>query len=142
MLILKILGILIGITVIYILIQKLNKKCIEKFYIPLYSRGMSIGYLISGIFLLFGWNSFRYALQEKNDILNAQILMGIGALIAIFYVVIGYYRTNILYGTIGTGINLATLVFFIFVEGYLFIIYVIFNIILFNSAKPIYIIHR
>ena len=30
MLVLKILGILVGITVIYTLIQKLNKKCIEK----------------------------------------------------------------------------------------------------------------
>ena len=68
--------------------------------------------------------------------------MGVGAAIAIFYIIISYYRTNIIYGTIGAGINLTTLLFFTFIGGYLFIIYVIFNIILLSSAKPVYVINR
>lgn len=142
MLVLKILGIITGIIIIYTIIQKLNRKCIEKFDFPLYSRGMSIGYFISGLFLFFGWVWYNYALQEKKDILNGQILMGVGAAIAIFYIIISYYRTNIIYGTIGAGINLTTLLFFTFIGGYLFIIYVIFNIILLSSAKPVYVINR
>lgn len=142
MLVLKILGIVIGIIIIYTIIQKLNRKCIEKFDFSLYSRGMSTGYFISGLFLFFGWVWYNYALQEKTDILNGQVLMGVGALIAMFYIIISYYRTNIIYGTIGAVINLTTLLFFTFIGGYLFIIYVIFNIILLSSAKPVYIINK
>lgn len=142
MLVLKILEWLVIIFVVIAAASALNEKYIEKFQFAIFSKAMAIAQLITGLCFFFGKEWYIHAIKNKGDILNGQILIGLGVVIGLITIITIYQRTNFTYGTIGNVINLGSLAFFTFIGSYLFIIYVASNIFLFLTAKPVYVVNK
>lgn len=139
---LKILGFIIAIITIITLATMLNDKYVKTFNFAIFSKVMAITQLINGLCFFFGKIWYDNAVAHNGDKLNGQVVMGLGIFIAIVTIIVIYQKTNFLYGTIGTIIHLGTLAFFSFIGAPLFVIYVIGNIVLLFSSKPVYVVNK
>ena len=100
---LKIVGFIIGIIIILSLIGTMNETYLEKCF-------------------FIGREWYVSAIAHNGDKLNGLVLIGLGAVITISVIIYIYYMTNFIYGTIGTIVYIAALVFFAFIS-YLIILF-------------------
>jgi len=102
MLVLKIIGIIVALVITYFIVEKLNKYTMKKYkyeFVEWYS------YLIVAFsygFIYLGWLIYENALKVNGDILNGQILVGIGILGLFYMLVINIKKTNFFMGLFGT----------------------------------------
>lgn len=142
MTVLKILGFLFAIGAILALAGAINDKFEKNFNFAIFSKSMAITQLINGLFFFIGKSWYDSAVANNGDKLNGEILMVIGVIIAISTIGVIYKKTNFMYGTIGSVIHIASLLFFSFIGSFLFILYIIGNIILIFTAKPVYVVNK
>lgn len=119
---LKIVGFIIGIIIILSLIGTMNETYLEKFNFAIFSKPMVIGQAIIGLCFFIGREWYVSAIAHNGDKLNGLVLIGLGAVITISVIIYIYYMTNFIYGTIGTIVYIAALVFFAFIS-YLIILF-------------------
>jgi len=81
MTVLTIIGILIGLYLIYILTQKLNSFTQCRYNYELFESGSAIIVSIGYYCLFFGYGLYQEALSNNGDILNGIILMGLGTIL-------------------------------------------------------------
>lgn len=113
MLVLKIFGIFLVVCLIFNGISELNKSCKEKFNRSFISAE-TIGFqVVIGTFIFVGKSWYKSALTNNGDILNGQLLIGLGIISGIGYIIHLYKTTNFLYGTIGMIIILLFLALYI-----------------------------
>ena len=124
MLVLKILGFIAIVIIILILLGLMNAKYLEKFNFAIFSVPMVIGQFITGLCFFIGREWYISAIAHNGDKLNGLVLIGFGAVITISVIIYIYYMTNFAYGTIGTIVYIAALVFFAFMS-YLIILFLI-----------------
>ena len=138
MLVLKILGVIAIIIGIISVVGILNQKCIEKFQVPLFSKGSAS----ATICLFAGLLWYQEALKSKGDTLNGIVLLVLGGIITIGVLISSYRKTNIIFGTLAAVIHIFLLILMTYIGIPLFIIYVIGSIILIFSSKPVYVVNK
>jgi len=134
MLVLKIIGILIAVFLVYLLIVKVNEYTIEKYRYEFFNMG---NFLLSAVgygLLYFGYKWYMNALEKNQDILNGQILIGIG-LILILTVI--YYNIKNTSGPTG--------LIFSLIQAPIYSVLAVFAVIaliaavaFFSETKPVY----
>jgi len=81
MTVLAILGILIGLFLIYMLTQKLNDFTMHRFNYELFEIGSAIIVSIGYYCLYFGYGMYQVALADGGDILNGIVLLALGGIL-------------------------------------------------------------
>ncbi|HIQ27733.1 MAG TPA: hypothetical protein EYH42_04460 [Sulfurovum sp.] len=103
MLVLKIIGILIAAFLVYLLIVKVNEYTIQKYRYQFFNMA---NFLISAVgygLLYFGYKWYMNALEKNQDLLNGQILIGIGVILILAVI---YYNIKNTSGTTGLAFSL------------------------------------
>lgn len=136
MLVLKIFGIFLVICLIFNGISELNKSCKEKFNRSFISAEVIGFQLVVGTLIFVGKSWYKSALTNNGDILNGQLLIGLGIISGIGYIIHLYKTTNFLYGFIGMIIILMFLALYIYVGIYFVIFYIFASIVTSIAAKP------
>lgn len=142
MLVLKILGVIAVIIVIITVVSILNQKCIEKFQVPLFSKGTAGSIFIAATCLFIGMIWYQKAVKANGDTLNGIVLLALGGLITIGILISSYRKTDIIFGTLAAVIHLFLLVLMTYLGVPLFIIYIIGSLILIFSSKPVYVVNK
>jgi len=81
MTVITILGILIGLFLIYLLTQKLNNFTCYRYNYELFETGSAIIVSIGYYCLFFGYGMYQEALVDGGDVLNGIVLVTLGALL-------------------------------------------------------------
>ena len=110
MLVLKVLGVIAIIIGIISVVGILNQKCMEKFQVPLFSKGTAGGIFIAAICLFAGMLWYQEALKSKGDTLNGIVLLALGGIITIGILISSYRKTDIIFGTLAAVIHIFLLV--------------------------------
>ena len=142
MLVLKVLGVIAIIIGIISVVGILNQKCMEKFQVPLFSKGTAGGIFIAAICLFAGMLWYQEALKSKGDTLNGIVLLALGGIITIGILISSYRKTDIIFGTLAAVIHISLLVLMTYIGVPLFIIYIIGTLILIFSSKPVYVVNK
>lgn len=142
MLVLKVLGVIAIIIGIISVVGILNQKCMEKFQVPLFSKGTAGGIFIAAICLFAGMLWYQEALKSKEDTLNGIVLLALGGIITIGILISSYRKTDIIFGTLAAVIHIFLLVLMTYIGVPLFIIYIIGTLILIFSSKPVYVVNK
>ncbi|WP_443862928.1 hypothetical protein [Fusobacterium ulcerans] len=142
MLVLKVLGVIAIIIGIISVVGILNQKCMEKFQVPLFSKGTAGGIFIAAICLFAGMLWYQEALKSKGDTLNGIVLLALGGIITIGILISSYRKTDIIFGTLAAVIHIFLLVLMTYIGVPLFIIYIIGTLILIFSSKPVYVVNK
>lgn len=142
MLVLKILGVVALIISMLVGVNILNKKCLEKFQVPLFSLVTTIGILIAAGCIFIGMIWYENAIKSKGDISNGIVLLAIGGIIMLGIIIYSYWKTNFIYGSIATIIHLFLLALMMLVGIPLFLLYIVGSIALFFTSKPVYVVNK
>lgn len=142
MLVLKVLGVIAIIIGIISVVGILNQKCMEKFQVPLFSKGTAGGIFIAAICLFAGMLWYQEALKSKGDTLTGIVLLALGGIITIGILISSYRKTDIIFGTLAAVIHIFLLVLMTYIGVPLFIIYIIGTLILIFSSKPVYVVNK
>jgi len=134
MLVLKIIGILITVFLVYLMIVKVNEYTIQKYRYEFFNMG---NFLISAVgygLLYFGYKWYMSALEKNQDILNGQILIGIGVILILTVI---YYNIKNTSGPTGLALSL--------VQAPIYSVLAVFSLIVliaavafFSETKPVY----
>ncbi|MGL4687530.1 MAG: hypothetical protein ACRCVS_02465 [Fusobacteriaceae bacterium] len=141
MFVLKILGGLFVIFTIFGGLSLLNDSCIKKYNHSFISKGMLIFQATAGTFIFVGKIWYDSALAGNGDVLNGQILIGIGIGLVITYILYLYSVFNLVFGTIGLIMTLIFLFLYIYIGIPCIIIYIIISIIVSASAKTVRVVN-
>lgn len=142
MLVLKVLGVIAIIIGIISVVGILNQKCMEKFQVPLFSKGSASATFIAAICLFAGLLWYQEALKSKGDTLNGIVLLVLGGIITIGILISSYRKTDIIFGTLAAVIHIFLLVLMTYIGVPLLIIYIIGTLILIFSSKPVYVVNK
>lgn len=103
MLVLSIIGIIAGLIIIYMGVMSANRYTQRRFRFEFFDWA---GYLLVALcdgLLYFGYTWYMEALSHSGgDLLNGQILMGLGSMVAIFIVYRNIKSSNTAIGVLGT----------------------------------------
>ena len=134
MLILKILAALAVLYVLYLIAIALNKFT-QKRYGYLFLNPTTLTTSLSGYgALFFGYSWYMNALDKHGDILNGQILIGIGALLLLWTIYSNIKNTGLLIGIVFTAIQ--QIIYIVVGAAGLFILLLLFAA--YAQAKPVY----
>ena len=134
MLILKILAALVALYVIYLIAVALNQFT-QKRYGYLFLNKKTLITSLSGYgALLFGYSWYMNALDKHGDILNGQILIGIGVVLLFWTIYSNIKNTGLLIGIIFTVIQ--QIIYLVVGAAGLFILFLLFAA--YAQAKPVY----
>lgn len=99
MTVLTIIGILAALVLIFVIIEHVNRYSVKHYRYEFFTWASLVVTSIGYALIFFGHNWYVDALSKSGDILNGQILMGIGAVTVLFMLVTHIRRTSILFGT-------------------------------------------
>ena len=134
MLILKILAALVALYVIYLIAVAINQFT-QKRYKYLFLNQTTLITSLSGYgALLFGYSWYMNALNKHGDILNGQILVGIGALLLLWTIYSNIKNTGLLIGIVFTAIQ--QIIYLVVGATSLFILFLL--VAAYAEAKPVY----
>ena len=134
MLILKILAALAVLLILYFIAIEINKYT-QKRYRFLFLNKTTLTTSLSGYgSLLVGYNWYVNTLEKHGDILNGQILIGVGTLLLFWTIYNNIKNTGLVVGTLFTLIQ--QLLYLMIGAGGLFILLVL--VLVSAQAKPVY----
>jgi len=134
MLILKILAALVALYVIYLIAVAINQFT-QKRYRYLFLNQTTLITSLSGYgALLFGYSWYMNALDKHGDILNGQILIGIGVVLLFWTIYSNIKNTGLLIGIIFTVIQ--QIIYFVVAAAGALILFLLFAA--YAQAKPVY----
>jgi len=134
MLILKILAALVALYVIYLIAVAINQFT-QKRYKYLFLNKTTLTTSLSGYgALFFGYSWYMNALDKHGDILNGQILIGIGVLLLLWTLDSNIKNTGLFIGIVFTAIQ--QVIYLIVGAAGLFILLLLFAA--YAQAKPVY----
>jgi len=134
MLVLKIIGILVAVLISYLIIDYLNNYTHKKYNYEFIDWNSYFVVAISYAFIYFGEKAYVHAVESNGDILNGQLLIGIGIIGLIIMLFINIKKTNFLVGVTGTVFQFA-------VYGVLAVVGLVAILIagaFFSQTKPVY----
>ena len=134
MLILKILAVLAVLYMLYLIAIALNQFT-QKRYGYLFLNPATLTTSLSGYgALFFGYSWYMNALDKHGDILNGQILIGIGILLLLWTIYSNIKNTGLLIGIVFTAIQ--QIIYLVVGTAGLFILLLLFAA--YAEAKPVY----
>ena len=134
MLILKILASLVTLYVIYLIAVAINQFT-QKRYEYLFLNKTTLITSLSGYgALLFGYSWYMNALDKHGDILNGQILIGVGILLLLWTIYSNIKNTGLLIGIVFTAIQ--QIIYLVVGAAGIFILLLLFAA--YGEAKPVY----
>ena len=134
MLILKILAALAVLYVLYLIAIALNKFT-QKRYGYLFLNPATLTTSLSGYgALFFGYSWYMNALNKHGDILNGQILIGIGILLLLWTIYSNIKNTDLIIGVMFTFIQ--QILYFVVAAAGALILFLLFAA--YAQAKPVY----
>jgi len=134
MLILKILASLVALYVIYLIAVAINQFT-QKRYEYLFLNKTTLITSLSGYgALLFGYSWYMNALDKHGDILNGQILIGVGILLLLWTIYSNIKNTGLLIGIVFTAIQ--QIIYLVVGAAGIFILLLLFAA--YGEAKPVY----
>ena len=142
MLVLKVLGVIAIIIGIISVVGILNQKCMEKFKVPLFSKGTAGGIFIAAICLFIGMIWYQEAAKTNGDTLNGIVLLVLGGIITLGILISSYRKTDVIFGTLAAVIHIFLLILMTYLGVPLFIFYIIGSLILIFSSKPVYVVNK
>jgi len=134
MLVLKIIGILAALFVTHLIIDYLNKYTDKKYNYEFIDWNSYFIVAISYVFIFIGEKAYSHAVESSGDILNGQLLIGIGIIGLITMLYLNIKNTNFLVGILGTLFQFA-------IYGVLAVVGLIALLLagaFFSQTKPVY----
>jgi hypothetical protein len=98
MTVLKIIGFIAFVLLLYWLVISINSYSYKKYKYEFFNMQNFVTTAIGYAFLFFGNNWYMNAVKANGDLLNGGILIGIGAVTVLYVVYINIKRTDLLFG--------------------------------------------
>lgn len=134
MLLLKIIGIMLFLLLLYLLMEKINKFTLKKYSYEFFSKDLLGVYIVIYAGLFFGYKWYLNSLVNNTDILNGIILMSIASLIFLTILIKNIKSTTFYFGLLFTIIQ--AILFIPFVISGFIVILMLFAY--FSQTKPVY----
>ena len=134
MVVLSIIGIIIALALVALFIEMSNKYSVKVYKYEIFSTGNFIVSVLGYFALYFGNSWYMDALKEHTDILNGEILMGLGGVLVLGVVYVNIKSTSLFYGLVMSIISeilyatAAPILFFVLLMAMAF----------FAETKPVY----
>ena len=142
MLVLKIIGAIVAILAIGCSLMAFNNHCNRKFSYSFFTK-ISFFVTAASLVLVLAGNSWRESATHSNgDILNGIIIMAIGVLMTLGLIFFNFKKTNLLYGTGGTLLQLSLFGVLSIFGMALLIPAAVLAIFFSPTAKPVYIVNK
>ena len=138
MFVLKIIAILTSLWIFYKIITTLNNKIYTKYKHDFFDSDIFWLAFISNVFIYFGHTWYSEALINHADLLNGQIVMGIGGLGLLLLTALNIKSTNFIIGITGSVIQIAL---FAIASFFTFFILMIIGLWMMET-KPVYVINK
>jgi len=100
MVVLSIIGIIIALILVSLFIQASNEHSVKTYEYEIFNAGNFIVSVAGYLAIYFGNEWYSDALKEHGDLLNGELLMGIGVLFLLGVVYLNIKNTSLLYGLI------------------------------------------
>ena len=100
MVVLSIIGIIIALILIALFIQASNAHSVKVYGYEIFNAGNFIISVLGYLAIYFGNGWYSDALKEHGDLLNGELLMGIGGLFLLGVVYLNIKNTSLLYGLV------------------------------------------
>jgi hypothetical protein len=142
MLVLKILGIVALIASVLAALYFFNEHCDKKFSYRFFTTPSFVASAVALVLLIAG-NSWRVdALQSGGDVLNGVVVMGLGVLVALGLIYFNFRRTNFLYGTGGTVLQLLVFSVLAYIGIFVFIIAFVLGVIANIGVQRVHVVKK
>jgi len=138
MFVLKVLGVILGLYLLYEFIKLLNRVSDKKYNYKFFDEGSAFIVSIGYYFCYFGYSWYEDAVRVGGDILNGSILMGIGAIILLIMMYINIKSTNLFMGVV---FGIFQFLVYIPVAVIAFYLVVVIIAALFQT-KPVYVLNN
>lgn len=139
MFVISVIGVLLGIGLVWFLGVKCNRYTLERFEYAFFTKSNLIIYGIASLLLLVGFKWYEYATADVNrDIWNGIILMALSALIYLSMIIYNIKKTNLL---IGLPLTIIQIVIFSLISTagmFLFAFFMVASIVLSMLAAQTY----
>jgi len=100
MVVLSIIGIIIALILIALFIQASNEHSVKKYGYEIFNAGNFIVSVVGYLAIYFGNEWYGNALKEQGDLLNGELLIGIGVLLLLGVVYLNIKNTSLIYGLV------------------------------------------
>ena len=100
MVVLSIIGIIIALILVALFVQYSNKQSQRAYNYEIFNAGNFIISVLGYLAIYFGNGWYSDALKEHGDLLNGELLMGIGGLFLLGVVYINIKNTSLFYGLV------------------------------------------
>ena len=100
MVVLSIIGIIIALILVALFVQYSNKHSQRAYNYEIFNAGNFIVSVLGYLAIYFGNGWYSDALKEHGDLLNGELLMGIGGLFLLGVVYINIKNTSLFYGLV------------------------------------------
>ena len=134
MMILKILGILASIAALYFLIKGMQAFIYKVYRYELFNWKNYVITTIGYVLIYIGYKLFNKALESHGDLLNGELLFGIGVIFVLYVIYDNIKHTSVIIGGLFTLVQLVLYVGLAAVG--LFVLFAMFA--MYAGAKPVY----
>ncbi len=100
MVVLSIIGIVIALILVALFIKVSNAHSVKVYGYEIFNAGNFIVSVLGYLAIYFGNRWYSDALKEHGDLLNGELLMGIGGLFLLAVVYLNIKNTSLLYGLV------------------------------------------
>lgn len=100
MVVLSIIGIVIALILVVLFIKVSNAHSVKVYGYEIFNAGNFIVSVLGYLAIYFGNRWYSDALKEHGDLLNGELLMGIGGLFLLAVVYLNIKNTSLLYGLV------------------------------------------
>ncbi len=100
--VLAIIGILVVAFILFVIVQMVNNYSESKYKYEIFNWGNFTLSVVGYIMIFFGRDWYMKALERGGDILNGQLLMGIGVIVILIVVYSNIKNTSLVFGVLIT----------------------------------------
>ena len=134
MVVLSIIGVVIVLFIAYKFIQYSNIHSLKKYNYEIFNTMTFFWSVIGYLALFFGYSWYGDALQNHTDILNGELVFGIGVILLCSVVYVNVNRTSLFYGLL---MSIVTGAFYLVATPFILAVIVI-GVAYFSQTKPVF----
>lgn len=138
MLVIKLIGFILIALLIYWIMIEINRYSYKQYKYDFFNMQNFVSTAIGYILLYFGNRWYASALKSGGDLLNGQIIIGIGTLFIFYVVYLNIKKTSFIFGLFFTGFQLLLYIGLSFIA---FLVLVIGAAAL-SETKPVYVLNN
>ena len=134
MVVLSIIGVVIVLFIVYRFIQYSNRHSLKKYNYEIFNVGTFFLSVLGYVALFFGYSWYGDALQDHTDILNGELVIGIGILLLYSVIYFNVNRTSLFYGLI---MSIVTGAFYLVATPFILAV-IVMGVAYFSQTKPVF----